>query len=166
MKTSARRLAKVAALFSTDFHIRGFCWTFRVVTRARTGARSLGLGSWVRSMSTRRLRTVSAVFKLSDCGNGAELDSFAFVKNHRFITFRQLSPSMRRPVRIKSNELGPSPSLLMCICGSLSPEFLRPGCNPTKHRPSHMEGLGVRIRSFVLALLHYVVHDRNCRAEN
>ena len=23
-----------------------------------------------------------------------------------------------------------SPSLLMCICGSLCPEFLRPGCSP------------------------------------
>ena len=28
------------------------------------------------------------------------------------------------------------PSLLMRICGSLSPEFLRPGCRPTKHPAS------------------------------
>src|SRR5215467_15296836 len=31
-----------------------------------------------------------------------------------------------------------SPSLLMCIWGSLSPEFLRPGCNPTKHPASRL----------------------------
>ncbi|SRR6266436_5340284 len=35
---------------------------------------------------------VSADFKLSDCGNGTELGSFAFFKNHPFIGFRQPSP--------------------------------------------------------------------------
>jgi hypothetical protein len=33
-----------------------------------------------------------------------------------------------------------SPSLLMRICGSLSPEFLRPGCKPTKHPASRLSG--------------------------
>jgi hypothetical protein len=36
------------AVYPPDFHIRGCCWTFRVVTKARTKARSLGSGSWIR----------------------------------------------------------------------------------------------------------------------
>jgi len=36
------------AVYPPDFHIRGCCWTFRVVTKARTKARSLGPGSWIR----------------------------------------------------------------------------------------------------------------------
>src|SRR5215472_10422597 len=31
-----------------------------------------------------------------------------------------------------------SPSLLMCICGSLCPEFLRPGCSPKKQPTSRL----------------------------
>src|SRR5258708_12816461 len=48
-------------------------------------------------------KLVIAVFKLTDCGNGTELGSFAFVKNHRFIGFRRPSPSMRRPVDVKAH---------------------------------------------------------------
>lgn len=36
------------AVYPPDFHIRGFCWTFRVVTKARTKAMSLGPGAWIR----------------------------------------------------------------------------------------------------------------------
>jgi len=36
------------AVYPPDFHISGFCWTFRVVTKARRKARSLGAGSWIR----------------------------------------------------------------------------------------------------------------------
>jgi len=33
----------------------------------------------------------------------------------------------------------------MCICGSLSPEFLRPGCNPTKHPASRLFSEALRV---------------------
>jgi hypothetical protein len=36
------------AVYPPDFHIRGFCWTFRTITKARTKAMSLGPGTWIR----------------------------------------------------------------------------------------------------------------------
>jgi hypothetical protein len=52
-----------------------------------------------------------------------------------------------------------SPSLLMCSCGSLIPEFLRPGRNPRKHpasrqRRNRCQNVGQRNqRSYSLHLL-------------
>jgi hypothetical protein len=36
------------AVYPPDFEKRGFCWTFRRVTKARSKAKSLGAGSWIR----------------------------------------------------------------------------------------------------------------------
>jgi hypothetical protein len=36
------------AVYPRDFHKSGFCWTFRRVTKARSKAKSLGVGSWIR----------------------------------------------------------------------------------------------------------------------
>ena len=36
------------AVYPPNFHERGVCWTFRVVSRARPKARSLGIGTWIR----------------------------------------------------------------------------------------------------------------------
>jgi len=36
------------AVYPPDFHLHGFCWTFRTVAKARSKARSLGTGSWIR----------------------------------------------------------------------------------------------------------------------
>jgi hypothetical protein len=35
-------------VYPPDFYVRGHCWTFRVITKARSKARSLGTGSWIR----------------------------------------------------------------------------------------------------------------------
>jgi hypothetical protein len=35
-------------VYPHDFHERGVCWTFRRITKARTKAASLGVGSWIR----------------------------------------------------------------------------------------------------------------------
>ena len=36
------------AVYPPDFHKSGFCWTYRCVTKARSKAKSLGVGSWIR----------------------------------------------------------------------------------------------------------------------
>ncbi len=36
------------AVYPPDFHKSGFCWTFRRVSKARSKAKSLGVGSWIR----------------------------------------------------------------------------------------------------------------------
>ncbi len=36
------------AVYPSDFHSRGVCWTFETVARARSKAISLGVGSWIR----------------------------------------------------------------------------------------------------------------------
>jgi len=36
------------AVYPADFQKRGCCWTFRRVTKARSKAKSLGVGSWIR----------------------------------------------------------------------------------------------------------------------
>jgi hypothetical protein len=36
------------AVYPPDFHQRGVCWTFRRVSKARSKAVSLGVGSWIR----------------------------------------------------------------------------------------------------------------------
>jgi hypothetical protein len=40
------------AVYPPDFHERGVCWTFRAVSRARSKARSLGIGTWIRRYVT------------------------------------------------------------------------------------------------------------------
>jgi hypothetical protein len=37
-------------VYPVDFPERGFCWTFRTVTKARSKAKSLGVGSWIRRL--------------------------------------------------------------------------------------------------------------------
>jgi hypothetical protein len=47
----ARHSQKVDyAVYPADFPERGFCWTFRTVTKARSKAKSLGVGSWIRRL--------------------------------------------------------------------------------------------------------------------
>ena len=36
------------AVYPSDFHKSGFFWTFRRVSKARSKAKSLGVGSWIR----------------------------------------------------------------------------------------------------------------------
>ena len=36
------------AVYPPHFHERGVCWTFRVISRARSKAKSLGIGTWIR----------------------------------------------------------------------------------------------------------------------
>ena len=36
------------AVYPPDFQKRGVCWTFRVASRARPKAKSLGIGTWIR----------------------------------------------------------------------------------------------------------------------
>lgn len=36
------------SVYPPDFERSGFCWTFRRVTKARSKAKSLGVGSWIR----------------------------------------------------------------------------------------------------------------------
>lgn len=36
------------AVYPPDFHKRGICWSFRRVSKARTKAKSLGVGAWIR----------------------------------------------------------------------------------------------------------------------
>ena len=36
------------AVYPPDFQKSGFCWTFRRVTKTRSKAKSLGVGSWIR----------------------------------------------------------------------------------------------------------------------
>lgn len=36
------------AVYPPDFHQSGCCWTFRRVSKARSKAKSLGVGSWIR----------------------------------------------------------------------------------------------------------------------
>ena len=36
------------AVYPPDFQQRGICWTFLRVTKARSKAKSLGVGSWIR----------------------------------------------------------------------------------------------------------------------
>jgi hypothetical protein len=36
------------AVYPPTFHKRGICWTFRVISRARPKAKSLGIGTWIR----------------------------------------------------------------------------------------------------------------------
>lgn len=35
-------------MYPPDFNKKGLCWTFRRVTKARSKAKSLGVGSWIR----------------------------------------------------------------------------------------------------------------------
>jgi hypothetical protein len=57
----------------------------------------------IRSLRQNKLAYhVATMFKLTDCDNGTEHGSFAFVKNRRFIGFRHASPSIRRPVSVKN----------------------------------------------------------------
>jgi hypothetical protein len=35
------------AVYPPNFHERGVCWTFRVISRARPKAKSLGIGTWI-----------------------------------------------------------------------------------------------------------------------
>jgi hypothetical protein len=45
----ARRTKRIDyAVYPPDFHLHGFCWTYRVATKARSKAKSLGVGSWIR----------------------------------------------------------------------------------------------------------------------
>jgi hypothetical protein len=40
------------AVYPPDFYNRGLLWTYRVVTKARSKARTLGKGAWIRRYVT------------------------------------------------------------------------------------------------------------------
>jgi hypothetical protein len=75
------------AVYPSDFHIRGVCWTFRVITKARTKAKSLGAGSWIR-------RYVNATDKdTSKCS--FQIDRLWQWNGARFVRLRKEPPFYR-----------------------------------------------------------------------
>jgi len=72
------------AVYPPDFHKSGFCWTFRRVSKARSKAKSLGVGSWIR-----RYVNVSK--------SDFEIDRYWLWDGIRFIRIREEPPFYRHP---------------------------------------------------------------------
>jgi len=72
------------AVYPPDFHKSGFCWTFRRVSKARSKAKSLGVGSWIR-----RYVNVSK--------SDFQIDRFWLWNGARFVHIREEPPFYRHP---------------------------------------------------------------------
>lgn len=72
------------AVYPPDFHKSGFCWTFRRVSKARTKAKSLGVGSWIR----RYVHVSKSDF---------QIDRYWLWDGIRFIRTREEPPFYRHP---------------------------------------------------------------------
>ncbi len=72
------------AVYPPDFQHRGICWTFRRVTKARSKAKSLGVGSWIR-----RYVNVSE--------SNFQIDRFWLWTGVRFVRIRKEPPFYRHP---------------------------------------------------------------------
>jgi hypothetical protein len=76
------------AVYPQDFQ-RGLCWTYRVVTKARSKAMSLGIGSWIR-------RYVNTIDK--DTGKtDFQIDRLWLWNGVRFIRLREEPPFYHLP---------------------------------------------------------------------
>jgi hypothetical protein len=72
------------AVYPPDFHKTGFCWTFRRVTKARSKAKSLGIGSWIR----RYVNVSESKF---------HIDRFWLWNGVRFVRVQEEPPFYRHP---------------------------------------------------------------------
>ena len=72
------------AVYPPDFHKSGFCWTFRRVSKARSKAKSLGVGSWIR-----RYVNVSQF--------DFQIDRFWLWNGSRFVRIHEEPPFYRHP---------------------------------------------------------------------
>jgi hypothetical protein len=72
------------AVYPPDFQKSGFCWTSRRVTKARSKAKSLGVGSWIR----RYVNVSESKFKI---------DRFWLWNGARFVRVRKEPPFYRNP---------------------------------------------------------------------
>ncbi len=77
------------AVYPPDFQKRGVCWTFRRVTKARSKAVSLGVGSWIRRyVNLTRIQPNECNF---------QIDRLWLWSGTRFVRIRKEPPFYRHP---------------------------------------------------------------------